>query len=162
MRFWKILLLGLLAGCTNAPLRVPLKDFDVNIALVPSDRVLFVKQSFDKPPLSLSQVALEGYLTYRQESTTLGFYAADATPCSPTRVGSEELYLCNPNGPGIASLGQVGFSAGAIQRFEFNHNKLTRGINSGELWLGVRLEGGLPTAGTLQFRSLVARVAVLP
>jgi len=142
------------------PLRVPLADFEVNIALVPSDRVLFVKQRFDKPPLSLSQVALEGYLTYRQENIALGFYATDATPCSPTRVGSEDLYLCNPNQPGIAALGRVGFAGGATQRFEFSHSKLTSGINSGELWLGVRLEEGLATAGALQFRSLVARVAV--
>lgn len=161
MRIYALLtLLGLLVGCTNAPLRVSLGDFDVDVALFQNNKVLFVKQSFDRPPLSLTQVALEGYLNYRQQNVALAFYAADSEPCTPTLVGSGQIYLCDPAGSDL--LGSVSFASGARQRFEFSSPKLTSGINSGNLWLGVKQQSSLLTVGTLEFRTLVARVAVLP
>jgi len=138
-----------------------LGDFDVDVALIKSDKVLYVKQSFERPPLSLTQVVLEGYLSYQQQNVTLGFYATDSKPCSPTQVGSREIYLCDPESQ--AQLGSVSFASAATQRFEFSNPQLTRGINSGNLWLGVRQENGLFSSGTLRFRNLTvtatARVA---
>lgn len=152
------LLLGLLMGCTSAPLTVALQDFEVPIATVQSGQVLFRQQVFNKPPIALTAVALEGNLTYQQGSISLGFYTSDGEPCAPTGG----VYVCNPTDSNIQAAGSVSFQSAATQPLRLSGSKLTSGINSGNLWIGVRLESGLATTGTLQFRNMVAKVAVLP
>jgi len=153
-----VVLLGLLVGCTTATLSVPLKDFDVPFASIQANQVLFTKQEFNKPPLALTSAALEGSLTYQQGNISLGFYTADREPCAPTGG----VYACNPNANNIEAAGSVSFQSGATQPLRLSGSRLTDGINRGDLWIGVRLESGLATTGTLQFRNMVARVAVLP
>ncbi|WP_297853335.1 hypothetical protein [Meiothermus sp.] len=153
------MLLGVLMGCTNAPISVAIQDFDVDIAAVQSGQAVFVKQGFSKPPVGLSRVALEGQLNYPQTSASFTFFATDTEPCSNQTNG---LYLCDPNASHIEQAGTVNFQSGPSQPLQLSGEKLTRGINNGELWLGVRLESGFATAGTLQFRNLVAKVALLP
>jgi hypothetical protein len=146
-------------ACSSAPISVPLRDFDVDIAAVQSSQAVFVKQSFDKPPLSLSSVVLKGTLRYQQASARFTFFVSDTEPCSSQAQG---FYLCDPNAPHIQRAGEASFQSGASQPLELTGTRLTQGINSGNLWIGVRLESGLATAGTLEFRNMVAQVAVLP
>ncbi|MCX7783966.1 MAG: hypothetical protein N2318_10045 [Meiothermus sp.] len=150
--------LGLLAGCTNTPLTVALQDFDVPIATIQSGQAVFTKQNFNRPPVSFTAVALEGNLTYQQGSISLGFYTSDVEPCAPTGG----VYICNPANPSIQAAGSANFQSGATQPLRLAGSKLTSGINSGNLWIGVKLESGIATAGTLQFRNMVAKVALLP
>lgn len=153
-----VLLLGLLMGCTNAPLTVALQDFDVPIATVQSGQAVFSKQNFNRPPVALTAVALEGSLTYQQGNISLSFYTSEGEPCAPTGG----VYACNPNDPNIQAAGSASFQTGSTQPLRLSGSKLTSGINNGNLWIGVKLESGLATAGTLQFRNMVAKVAVLP
>jgi len=50
MRLIVLLLVGLLFGCSNAPLSVPLRDFDVDVVALQNNGIVFVKQAFAKPP----------------------------------------------------------------------------------------------------------------
>lgn len=150
--------LGMLVGCTNAPLTVALQDFEVPIATIQSGQAVFTKQSFNRPPVSFTSVALEGNLTFQQGNISLGFYTSEVEPCAPTGG----VYICNPADPSIQAAGSAGFQSGATQPLRLSGSKLTGGINSGNLWIGVRLESGIATAGTLHFRNMVAKVAVLP
>lgn len=152
------ILLGMLVGCTNAPLTVALQDFDVSIAAIQSGQAVFAKQNFNRPPVPFTAVALEGNLTYQQGNIILNFYTSDGEPCAPTGG----VYVCNPADSNIQAAGSVSFQSAATQPLRLSGSKLTSGINSGNLWIGVRLESGLATAGTLQFRNMVAKVAVLP
>lgn len=152
-----LLWLGLLASCANAPLRVPIDDFDVDIALVQSNKIAFVKQRFEQPPISLSRAELEGSLTY-QTGPSFVFYTTDQEPCATQTSG---IYLCDPS-PAFEQAGTANFQSSSTQRFKLSSNSLTRGINSGQLWIGIKLESGLATAGTLQFRNMVAQLALLP
>ena len=151
-------LLGLLVGCTNAPLTVALQDFEVSIATIQSGQAVFTQQNFNRPPIAFTAVALEGNLTYQQGNVSLSFYTSDGEPCAPTGG----VYVCNPSSPNIQAAGNVSFQTGPTQPLRLSGSKLTSGINSGNLWIGVKLESGLATAGTLQFRNMVAKVAVLP
>ncbi|ADD27520.1 hypothetical protein [Meiothermus ruber] len=160
MRSFPLLLLvlsGLLFGCSNAPLSVALRDFDVDVAAVQSNKIVFVKQSFDRPPVSLSRVELEGSLTY-QTGFTFSFFASDTEPCN-TRSGA--YYLCDPSSK-FEQIGTADFQSGSTQPLKLIGNQLTSGINSGNLWIGVRLDSGLFTSGTMQFRNMIARVALVP
>lgn len=150
--------LTLFAGCSNAPITVPLQDFDVPIATIQSGQALFTKQNFNRPPIPLSAVALEGSLTYQQGNVSLRFYAAEEEPCTPT----SGVYLCNTANPKIEQAGNADFQSGATQPLRLSGDKLTRGINNGSLWIGVKLESGIATAGTLEFRNMVAKVALIP
>lgn len=154
----QLFLLGLLVGCTNAPLSIPIGDFDVDIVAIPSGKIAFVKQNFERPPLSLSKVELKGKLTYQQEDVSFLFYATYTEPCN-TQFGG--VYMCDAS-PSFEEIGRAGFQSGATQDLRLSGNSLTRGINSGQLWLGVKLESGLATAGTLQFRNMVAKAALVP
>lgn len=151
-------LLGLLVGCTNAPLTVALQDFEVSIATVQSGQAVFTQQNFNRPPIAFTAVALEGNLTYQQGNVSLSFYTSDGEPCAPTGG----VYVCNPSSLNIQAAGNVSFQTGPTQPLRLSGSKLTSGINNGNLWIGVKLESGLATAGTLQFRNMVAKVAVLP
>lgn len=153
-----VVLLGLLMGCSNAPLTVALQDFDVPIAAVQSGQAVFTKQNFNRPPVAFTAVALEGSLNYQQGNVRLEFYTSEDAPCAPTG----EVYVCDPSDPKIEAAGSVSFQTGPTQPLRLSGSKLTGGINNGSLWIGVRLESGLATAGTLQFRNMVAKVAVLP
>ncbi len=153
-----VVLLGLLVGCTNAPLTVALQDFEVPIATVQSGQAVFTKQNFNRPPVAFTAVALEGNLTYQQGNISLRFYTSEGEPCAPTGG----VYVCNPNDPNIQAAGGASFQTGSTQPLRLSGSKLTSGINSGNLWIGVKLESGIATAGTLQFRNMVAKVAVLP
>jgi len=79
-----VALLGLLVGCTHAPLTVALQDFEVPIATVQSGQAVFTQQNFNRPPIALTNVALEGNLTYQQGDVSLVFYTSDGEPCAPT------------------------------------------------------------------------------
>lgn len=153
-----VVLLGLLMGCTNAPLTVALQDFDVPIAAVQSGQAVFTEQNFNRPPVALRAVTLEGSLNYQQGNVRLEFYTSEDEPCAPTGG----VYVCNPNNPNIQAAGSASFQTGSTQPIRLSGSKLTGGINNGSLWIGVRLESGVVTAGTLQFRNMVAKVAVLP
>jgi hypothetical protein len=153
-----VALLGLLVGCTRAPLTVALQDFEVPIATVQSGQAVFTQQNFNRPPIALTNVALEGNLTYQQGDVSLVFYTSDGEPCAPTGG----VYICNPNDPNIQEAGSAHFQTAPTQPLRLSGSKLTSGVNSGNLWIGVKLESGIATAGTLQFRNLVARVSLLP
>lgn len=157
MRSIVLLLVGLLFGCSNAPLSVPLRDFDVDVVAFQNNRIVFVKQDFAKPPFALRKADLEGNLTY-QTGVAFSFYAADSEPCSNR---SNNYYVCEEN-PSFELIGSANFQSGSTQLLRFSGSKLTSGINSGNLWIGVRLDKGLVTTGTLEFRNLVARVWLLP
>lgn len=149
--------MGLLVGCTNAPLSIPIKDFDVYIAAIQSDKIAFVKQDFEQPRVSLSRVELEGNLTY-ETGASFVFYATDAEPCDTKSNG---VYLCDAS-QDFEQIGTANFQSGSTRALKLSGKALTRGINSGQLWIGVKLESGLATAGTLQFRNMVAKVALAP
>jgi hypothetical protein len=155
------LLLGILLGCTSAPLTVPLGDFDVGVPPVWSDTrsVVFVKREFRPPPVNIKYASLEGSLTYQSGDISLHFYAADSEPCPPAHPG---VYICDRDDPDIQPVGSASFQTGATQPLRLSGSRITSGINRGNLWIGVRLDRGVATAGTLQFRNMVARVAVLP
>jgi hypothetical protein len=129
----------------------------VDVVAFQNNRIVFVKQDFAKPPFALRKADLEGNLTYRSEFA-FSFYATDSEPCSNQSNG---VYLCEEN-PSFASIGSVNFQSGSTQPLRFSGSRLTSGINSGNLWIGVRLDKGLVTTGTLEFRNLVARVSLLP
>ncbi len=153
-----VALLGLLVGCTRAPLTVALQDFEVPIATVQSGQAVFTQQNFNRPPIALTNVALEGNLNYQQGNVSLSFFTSDGEPCAPTGG----VYVCNPSSPNIQAAGSASFQTGPTQPLRLSGSKLTSGVNSGNLWIGVKLESGIATAGTLQFRNMVAKVAVLP
>ncbi|MCX7801704.1 MAG: hypothetical protein N2313_01635 [Meiothermus ruber] len=160
MRSFPLLLLvlsGLLFGCSNAPLSVALRDFDVDVAAVQSNKIVFVKQSFDRPPVSLSRVELEGNLTYKT-GFAFSFFASDTEPCNTQSNG---VYVCDPSSS-FEQIGTANFQSGPTQPLKLSGNQLTSGINSGNLWIGVRLDSGLFTSGTMQFRNMIARVALVP
>jgi len=148
-------LLGLLVGCANTPLRVPLNDFDVDFAAIQIGKITFVKQGFNRPPVGLSRVELEGSLTYKTGVSFI-FYATDSEPCNTQSNG---VYLCDP-GPSFEQIGSADFQPGPTQPLLLSGTKLTSGINSGQLWIGVKLNSGLVTTGTLKFRNMVAKVAL--
>ncbi|RDI96428.1 hypothetical protein DV704_00960 [Meiothermus sp. QL-1] len=156
-RFGLVLLL--LAGCSNAPITVPIQDFDTDFAGVQSSQAVFAKGEFRKPPVNLSSLVLEGTLYYPQTSASFTFFVSDTEPCGNRANG---FYICNPNASHIEQAGTASFQSGSPQPLRLSANRLTSGINSGNLWIGVRLDSGIATAGTLQFRNMVARVAVLP
>lgn len=156
MRLWIPLVL-LLAACSAAPITVKLQDFDLPIATVQSGQVVFTQQSFNKPSVGLSSVRLEGNLTYQSGPYGLSFYAANGEPCT-NAVGNYRV--CGADDPNIELAGKVDFTSGATQPLSLSAGKLTQGINSGNLWIGVKLESGAATTGTLQFRNLVAKIAV--
>lgn len=158
MKLW-IPLVVLLAACSAAPITVKLRDFDIPIATVQSGQVVFTQQSFSKPSVGLSSVRLEGNLTYQQGPYVLSFYAANGEPCSTADPGGT-YRVCDAGNPNIDLAGTVDFSAGATRPLSLSSGKLTQGINSGNLWIGVKLDSGLLTNGTLQFRNMVAKVAV--
>ncbi len=157
MRSIVLLLVGLLFGCSNAPLSVPLRDFDVDVVAFQNNRIVFVKQDFAKPPFALRKADLEGNLTY-QTGFAFSFYATDSVPCSNR---SNNYYVCEENSS-FELIGRANFQSGSTQPLRFSGSKLTSGINSGNLWIGVKLDSGIATAGTLEFRNLVARVSLLP
>lgn len=154
------LLLGILLGCTRAPLTVHLGDFDVPVPVTWSDTrtVVFVKREFSPPPVSIKYASLEGSLTYRSGDISLHFYAADSEPCPP----AHGVYICDRDDPDIQFVGSASFQTGATQPLRLSGSRITNGINRGNLWIGVRLHSGIATGGTLEFRNMVARVAVLP
>lgn len=151
-----ILLVGLLVSCTSAPFTVGLRGFDVDVATLQMNRAVFVKQSFDRPPFEVRHVVVTGNLTYQQGSISLVFYTSDREPCAPT----SGVYICDVTDH--EQVGSASFQSGATQPLRLSGSKLSSGINRGNLWIGVRLNSGLATAGTLQFRNMVARVTVLP
>lgn len=157
----RILLLTLLAlsSCSNAPLSVPIRDFDVDFAGIQTGQAVFTKASFNKPPVAVSQLALEGTLTFPQTSASFTFFASDAEPCNKQVSG---IYVCNPNAPHIEELGTTSFATGKTQPLQLSGTRLKDGINSGNLWIGVRLDTGGIASGTLQFRNMVAKVALVP
>ncbi len=160
MRSFSLLLLvlsGLLFGCSNAPLSVALRDFDVDVAAIQNNKIVFVKQSFDRPPVSLSRVELEGNLTYKTE-VSFTFYATDTEPCS---TQSQGFYICDRN-TSFEEIGTANFQSSPTQTLKLRGSKLTDGINSGNLWIGVKLDSGIATAGTMHFRNMVARVVLIP
>jgi hypothetical protein len=154
------LLLGILLGCTRAPLTVPLGDFEVGVPPVWSDMrsVVFVKREFRPPPVNIKYASLEGSLTFQEGPISLHFYAADSEPCPP----AHGVYICDPDDPDIQPVGSASFQAGATQPLRLSGSRITNGINRGTLWIGVRLDRGFTTATTLRFSNMVARVAVLP
>lgn len=104
MRSFPLLLLvlsGLLFGCSNAPLSVALRDFDVDVAAVQSNKIVFVKQSFDRPPVSLSRVELEGNLTYKT-GFAFSFFARIYKPPYPNQA----LQLCLEHEPPCLPIGR--------------------------------------------------------
>lgn len=152
-----LLAVGLLLSCSNAPLSVPLRDFDINVTAIQTGKIAFVKQGFEKPPVGLTKASLEGTLTYKT-GVSFTFYAADTEPCETQTNG---LYLCDQN-PDIEVIGSASFDSSPTQSLLLSGDKLTNGINSGNLWIGIELKSGAFTAGTLRFRNLVAKVAILP
>ncbi len=153
----QLFLLVFLVGCSNAPLSVSIRDFDVDFAAVQTNKITFVKQGFERPPVNLSRVELEGNLSYKT-GVSFSFYATDTEPCSTQSNG---VYLCDP-GSSFEQIGTASFQSSPTQALRLSGNRLTSGINSGNLWIGVKLENGLATAGTLQFRNMVAKVALVP
>jgi hypothetical protein len=154
------LLLGILLGCASLPLTVPLGNFDVGVPPVWSDTrsVVFVKREFRPPPVSIKYASLEGSLTYQEGDISLRFYAADSEPCPP----AHGVNICDRHDPDIQLVGSASFHTGATQPLRLSGSRITNGINRGNLWIGVRLHSGIATGGTLEFRNMVARVAVLP
>lgn len=155
--FWLTLLA--LASCTNAPLSVPIRDFDVDFAGVQTGQAAFVKANFDKPPVALTQLTLEGTLSFPQTSASFTFFASDTEPCTNKISG---VYICNPGASHIEQAGTASFASGTTQPLQLSGNRLKNGINSGNLWIGVRLDTGGIASGTLQFRNMIAKVALIP
>ncbi|MCX7601610.1 MAG: hypothetical protein N2Z75_06695 [Meiothermus sp.] len=159
MRWSFAVFLMILSGCASAPLAIGVRDFDADFTGVQTGQAVFVKAQFDKPPVPVAQLTLEGSLNFQQTSASFTFFASDSEPCN-NRVSG--FYICNPNAPHIEQSGTVNFSSGTTQPLRLSGNRLKSGINSGNLWLGVRLDSGGVASGTLQFRNLVARVAFVP
>ncbi len=155
--FWLALLV--LASCTNAPLSVPIRDFNVDIAAIQTDQAAFVKANFDKPPVALTQLTLEGTLTFPLTTASFTFFASDSEPCNIQISG---VYICNLGDSHIEQVGTANFASGTTQPLQLSGRRLKDGINSGNLWIGVRLDAGGITAGTLQFRKMIAKVALIP
>lgn len=151
-------LLGLLAACTALPFSTSVKDYDSDVTLFGNNTVALQKaQLGQRPGVALKSIEIIGNVTYQQQDVTLEFYAADESPCSTVLSG---VYTCSVSSPTLESIGEVNFSSGVTQPFIWKGSKLTSGVNKGELYLGVRLKSGVLTGGTLQFRNMVAKVAV--
>lgn len=155
--FWLTLLA--LASCTNAPLSVPIRDFDVDFTGVQTGQAVFVKANFDKPPVALTQLTLEGALTFPQTTARFTFFASDSEPCNNQISG---VYFCNPGASHIEQVGTADFANGTTQPLQLSGSRLKNGINSGNLWIGVRLDTGGIASGTLRFRNMIAKVALIP
>ncbi|PZA07979.1 MULTISPECIES: hypothetical protein [unclassified Meiothermus] len=157
-RLFVVPLLGLLAACTALPFSTSIKDYDTKVALVGTSTVVLQRAQLDqRPGVALKSIEIVGNVTYQQQDVTLEFYAADQPPCGTAFSG---VYTCPANSPNLESIGQVNFSSGATQPFTWQGSELTSGVNKGELYLGVRLKSGQLAGGTLQFRNMVAKVAV--
>jgi len=157
-RLFVVPLLGLLAACTALPFSTSIKDYNTDVALIGNTTVTLQQaQLGERPGVALKSIEIVGNVTYQQQDVTLEFYAADQPPCANNLNG---VYTCPVSSPNLESIGQVNFSSGATQPFTWQGSKLTSGVNKGELYLGVRLKSGTLTGGTLQFRNMVAKVAV--
>lgn len=157
MKLWSFLaLVGLLAGCSALPLSISIQDFNSSIA-ANSLKITFQKaQQAQTPPTPVQSITLEGQLTFNQ-SATLVFYASAAPPCADQVNG---VYSCDYKPNAMDSLGEIPLLAGQPRPFSWKGTRLTQGINQGSLYIGVGIKGSLFTGGTLQFRNLVAKVAV--
>jgi hypothetical protein len=157
-RLFVVPLLGLLAACTALPFSTSVKDYDTDVALIGNTIVTLQRaQLGERPGVALKSVEITGNVNYQQQNVTLEFYAADQPPCASKVNG---IYTCSVNSSSLESIGEVNFSSGATQPFTWGGDKLTSGVNKGELYLGVRLKSGTLTGGTLQFRNMIAKVAV--
>jgi hypothetical protein len=157
-RFFVVPFLGLLAACTALPFSTSIQDYDTDVALVGNNTVALQQaQLGEQHGVTLKSIEITGSVTYQQQDVTLEFYAADQPPCGTVISG---VYTCPASSPNLEFIGQVDFSSGATQSFNWKGDKLTSGVNKGELYLGVRLKNGQLTGGTLQFRNMVAKVAV--
>lgn len=149
---------GILAACSVAPLIIHIEDYDTDVGLLGNSKVVFQKAKQDRtPPAAVKSVAIEGKLIYQQQDITLEFYASDGPPCTNQPISG--IYVCDQS-DNLERVGEVSFSGGAIQPFEWSGSQLTQGVNKGTLYMGVRLKSGLLTGGTLQFRNLIAKVAL--
>ncbi|HEU4743162.1 MAG TPA: hypothetical protein VFS50_16315 [Meiothermus sp.] len=149
-------LLGLLAACTALPLSISIPDYDSNVAANNTVITFQKTQQAQTPPSPAKSIAIEGKIIYSQ-SATLVFYASEEPPCG-MQIGG--VYSCSFNPDKMDKLGEITLQAWIPQNFVWQGAKLTGGINKNSLYIGVSLKDSLLTGGTLQFRNMIAKVAV--
>lgn len=157
MKLWSFLaLVGLLAGCSALPLSISIPDYESSVA-ANSAVITFQKtQQTQTPPSPAKSIAIEGQVTYSQDAT-LVFYASEEPPCGISGGG---VYSCSLNPDKMDKIGEINLQVGVSYSFRWEGTRLTNGINKNSLYIGVSLKDSLFTGGTLQFRNLVAKVAV--
>lgn len=155
-RLFVVSLLGLLAACTALPLSIAIPGYTSKVAANNTVITFQKTQQTQTPPSPAKSITIEGQITYNQ-TATLVFYASDTPPCDSQING---VYTCSFDSNTMESLGEISLQAGVPQNFVWQGAKLTGGINKNSLYIGVSLKDSLLTGGTLQFRNMVAKVAV--
>jgi len=160
----------LIAACSKAPLRIPLKDFDVKVkATTPTGgKVIYPKTAakFDKPVLNVKTISLAGEVTpeatAKSGSMTITFYARVDDPKDAGCKDLEVIWVCDKEKEKPISerttltYGQ----ANPIQLGHPNADILADGLNQGSIWIGAEIESGLSADTTLHFRKMIASVTV--
>lgn len=79
---------------------------------------------------------------------------------APQGIGVEPvIYLC-PVGPDDQKVGEASFQNSRRASFILQGTKLTEGVKTGKLWLGIKASGLPSTPLTLTFRNMKAYVTV--
>ncbi len=154
----------LLAACSfTVTVDLPDQRFDI-AAFSTQGLILYQEQSFSPPPLSgaIRAVRITGEASLEAPAyLTLELYGRSRAPegCQSQSWGGQTYYLC-PQGPDDGPLGQLSFSPNSpTQPLDLQGQALAEGIRQGQLWLGVRVQGGA-VDNTLYLKNLKASITV--
>jgi hypothetical protein len=175
-----VLVPGLLLALTACSLTftVPLPDQTLDLPGLTDTggKVVYPKDglSFSPPPVDVVRgVRVEGVIEASQPlNVTLEFYARTQDPsrdpaCTaptstfPLGIGVEPaIYLCSisSNDQNNQKVGQATFQNSLGASFTLQGDKLTEGIKTSKLWLGIKASGLPSTPLTLTFRNMKAHV----
>jgi len=145
-----------LVACSAVPLSIAIPDYDSPVAANSATITFQQTSQTQAPPTPVKSISIQGQITYNQ-TATLEFYTSDTPPCGTVLGG---VYTCSFDPSTMEKVGESALQAGVAQSFSWSSSRLTNGINQKTLYIGVALKSGLLSGGTLQFRNLVARVAV--
>ncbi len=165
-----LLLAAALSACSQAPLKVPLDDFEfkVDAASYTAGQVIYPKNpaQFNKPVFNVKTITLSGDVTVEytavQSPLKMTFYARAENPGDAGCTDAGLAWVCDAaNETPISS--EYTFASGETQQVTLgspNPEVLADGINQGEIWIGAKVTAGAATNVTFRFTHMVANVTV--
>ncbi|MGQ9735718.1 MAG: hypothetical protein ACUVUP_03910 [Thermaceae bacterium] len=159
-----LLTLALAACSVTVTVRLPEQTLDVTSSNT-AGKIIYPKNplTFSRPPVQAKRVEITGEANLSPHTPlSLVVYARTSAPAPLGCLEFSNIYICDE--------GQKGTYVGEINFMEASHTSFTlgkeggetlaQGVNQGQLWLGVKVEGTGSLNSTLTLKEMEATVTV--